>query len=49
MHEVSARKRMFECGKGCGETFKQEANMWNHEKVCGGAVMDKEKRKCAFG
>ena len=49
MHEVSAGKKMFECGKGCGETFKQEANKWNHEKVCGGAVMDKEKRRCACG
>ena len=44
MHEISAKKKMSECGKGCGETFKQEANMWNHEKVCGGAVTDKERR-----
>ena len=49
MHEVSSKKKMFECGKGCGETFKQEANKWNHEKVCGGLVTDKEKRKCACG
>ena len=46
MHEISPKKKMFECGKGCGETFKQEANMWNHEKVCGGVVTDKERRKC---
>ena len=49
MHEVSTKKRVFECEKGCGETFKQEANKWNHEKVCGGAVTDKDRRKCACG
>ena len=32
LHEVSAKKKMFECGKGCGETFKRKANMWNYEK-----------------
>ena len=48
MYEVSTKK-VFECGKGCGETFKQEANKWNHEKVCGGAMTDKDRKKCACG
>ena len=49
MHEESRLKKTFECGKGCGEIFKQEANKWNHEKVCGGAVVDEGRRKCACG
>ena len=32
MHEVSARKKVFEC-EGCRQSFQQEANLWNHKKV----------------
>ena len=46
---MSKKKKIFECGKGCGEVFKQEANKWNHEKVCGGKVEGGDKRKCACG
>merc|ERR1712055_1144647 len=49
MHEVSKMKKTFECGKGCGDVFKQEANKWNHEKVCGGRVESDDRRKCAYG
>ena len=48
MHEESRRKKVFTC-EGCGEEFRQEANKWNHMKVCGGSSMSKDRKKCACG
>ena len=48
MHEVSKKKKMFEC-EGCQEEFGQEANLWNHKKVCGGGASSSEKRMCVCG
>ena len=49
MHEVSEKKKVFEC-EGCGEKFRQEANLLNHTKVCGGkAASSLERRMCACG
>ena len=36
MHEESVVKKKFECN--CGKVFKQEANLKNHRRRCGGAV-----------
>ena len=31
----------------CEMQFKQEANLWNHKKVCGGEVAsDRGRKKC---
>ena len=49
MHEVSERKKVFEC-EGCRQEFQQEANLWNHRKVCGGEeASGSDRRKCACG
>ena len=49
MHEVSVKRKEFECEK-CEEVFRQEANLLNHKKVCSGMVASsKEKRKCVCG
>ena len=46
MHEVSAKKKGFECF-GCKEQFKQEANLLNHEKVCRGmGPVEAGKKRC---
>ena len=42
MHEVSAMKQKFECE--CGKSFKQEANLKNHRKKCGGEEVVVEAR-----
>ena len=44
MHEESAGKKKFVCEK-CEESFGQEANLRNHEKICGGEMVD-GRRKC---
>ena len=49
MHEESPLKKVFKCEE-CEMEFKQEANLLNHKKVCGGAVAsDSGRRKCACG
>ena len=49
MHEVSERKKIFNC-EACGENFRQEANLLNHRKVCGGAeASSSDRRRCACG
>ena len=49
MHEVSGRRKEFKCEE-CEKCFKQEANLLNHKKVCGGAVASsKDKKKCRCG
>ena len=44
MHEVSTKKKVFEC-EACQNTFSQEANLWNHKKVCGGGEASEQSRK----
>ena len=39
MHEESTGKKKFVCGK-CKEVFQQEANLINHDKICGGVTVD---------
>ena len=49
IHEVSVLKKSFEC-EACKMKFQQEANLWNHMKVCGGAeASGDERRKCVCG
>ena len=49
IHEVSSKKKMFRC-EGCQEEFGQEANLWNHKKVCGGGgASSGDRRVCACG
>ena len=49
MHEESEKKKVFKC-EVCEAEFKQEANLLNHKKVCGGAVGgDSGRRLCECG
>ena len=49
LHEVSKKKKIFEC-EACEEKFQQEANLWNHKKICGGAAASSSDRRiCACG
>ena len=47
MHEESEKKKKFECEE-CGENFRQEANMLNHRKLCGGRSSG-DRKVCACG
>ena len=46
MHEASSLKKAFPC-ELCGQVFKQEANRFNHAKVCEGPG-NQHLRKCLF-
>ena len=48
MHEESGEKKVFKCDK-CEVAFKQEANLINHAKICGGKASDGDRRKCVCG
>ena len=49
VHEVSEKKKMFEC-HGCKSSFSQEANLWNHKKICGGGeASGSDRRMCVCG
>ena len=49
MHEESALKKVFGCGK-CENVFKKASELRNHLKVCGGAVASVVGRvRCVCG
>ena len=49
LHEVSSKKKEFVC-EACKESFRQEANLLNHRKVCGGReASEKTRRLCECG
>ena len=47
MHEKSAAKKLFEC-EGCKKKFDQEANLKNHENVCGGGEEINGRKECSI-
>ena len=49
MHEESSKKKKFVC-EGCSMDFRQEANLVNHLKICGGGLGSTSDRKvCPCG